>query len=131
MLLPPPLLRRNCAAVLPRCNADDNGCAGPNPCAGKPNNVCADVPAPGTGYTCKCPSGSALDAFTNTCAACVSVVAGTGSSGYSGDGGLATSAQLASPNSVTVDAVGNIYIAGDCCVLLPVRVTLARCRASS
>ena len=31
--------------------------------------------------------------------------------GYSGDGGLATSAQLHSPNSVEVDAAGNRYIA--------------------
>jgi trimeric autotransporter adhesin len=38
-------------------------------------------------------------------------VAGTGSYGYSGDGGQATSAVFSSPDDVTADASGNIYIA--------------------
>ncbi|MDP2340533.1 MAG: hypothetical protein Q8O67_06230 [Deltaproteobacteria bacterium] len=38
-------------------------------------------------------------------------VAGTGVSGFSGDGGLATSAQLALPFSASVDALGQIFIA--------------------
>ncbi|GAA4457421.1 T9SS type A sorting domain-containing protein [Rurimicrobium arvi] len=36
-------------------------------------------------------------------------IAGTGASGYSGDGGAATSAKLNSPYSITLDAAGNLY----------------------
>jgi trimeric autotransporter adhesin len=41
----------------------------------------------------------------------ITTVAGTGASGYSGDGGQATSAQLSKPHDIAVDALGNIYIA--------------------
>lgn len=41
----------------------------------------------------------------------ISTVAGNGSYGYSGDGGAATQASLASPNALAVDASGNLYIA--------------------
>ncbi len=41
----------------------------------------------------------------------VTIVAGTGVMGYSGDGGPAQSAELDSPYGVSVDASGNIYIA--------------------
>ena len=37
--------------------------------------------------------------------------AGTGSNGFSGDGGPATLAELAQPSAVTTDSIGNVYIA--------------------
>ena len=40
-------------------------------------------------------------------------VAGSGTPGYSGDGGPATSAELSYPESVAVDAAGNLFIADD------------------
>jgi hypothetical protein len=41
----------------------------------------------------------------------ISTIAGTGTGGFSGDGGSATSAQLASPVDVAVDSEGSLYIA--------------------
>ena len=40
----------------------------------------------------------------------ISVFAGTGTDGFSGDGGLATSAQLNAPIGVCIDTNGNMYI---------------------
>jgi sugar lactone lactonase YvrE len=41
----------------------------------------------------------------------ITTVAGTGTAGFSGDGGPATSAELGGPTAVAVDASGNLYIA--------------------
>ena len=41
----------------------------------------------------------------------ITTIAGTGTAGYSGDNGAATSAELSNPNSVAVDASGNVFIA--------------------
>jgi uncharacterized protein (TIGR03437 family) len=48
----------------------------------------------------------------------VTVVAGSGTSGYGGDNGLATGAQLNQPHGVAIDSAGNLYIAdtGNQCI---------------
>jgi len=48
-----------------------------------------------------------LSAATGT----ISTVAGTGTPGFSGDGGLATAAQLALPTALALDSSGNLYVA--------------------
>ena len=86
------------------------------------NGVITTVVANGAGISQ--PRGVAVDAWGNLFVAdtgnyrvhkvdtngIVTVVAGKNSSGYSGDGGLATNATL-NPYSVTVDTNGNLYIA--------------------
>jgi len=70
------------------------------------------------------PSGVAVDAAGNVyiadyqnnavrkvnAAGIITTVVGTGVSGYSGDGGLATAAHISNPTRVAVDTVGNLYI---------------------
>ena len=41
----------------------------------------------------------------------VNTIAGTGTAGFSGDGGLATNAQIFNPWSIAIDAIGNLYFA--------------------
>ena len=41
----------------------------------------------------------------------ISTIAGNGLMGYSGDGGPATAAELDTPQGITIDAAGNLYIA--------------------
>ncbi len=69
------------------------------------------------------PHGVAIDGSGNIYMACVAdnrirkistsgtitTIAGTGTAGYSGDGGPATAAQISAPNGVYVDPAGNIY----------------------
>ncbi len=48
----------------------------------------------------------------------ITTIVGTGTAGYSGDGGLATDAQIAFPQGIKIDHSGNLYIAdaGNNCV---------------
>jgi sugar lactone lactonase YvrE len=71
------------------------------------------------------PAGLAIDSAGNlyiadsnngavrkvTSAGIISTVAGTGTSGFSGDGGAATSAKMMAPFAVALDSAGNLYIA--------------------
>ena len=80
---------------------------------------------PATAAQLVSPNGITLDAAGNiyfadygnhavrkiNTAGIITTIAGTGFSGFSGDGGLATSAKLKNPISVKLDAAGNIYIA--------------------
>jgi uncharacterized protein (TIGR03437 family) len=80
---------------------------------------------PSTGALLNNPVGVALDSHGNlyiadtsnelirkvTPAGIISTVAGNGYTGYAGDGGLATQASLNDPWNVSIDAVGNVFIA--------------------
>ncbi len=70
------------------------------------------------------PYGVAFDAIGNlyiadasnrirkvTTTGIINTIAGNGTAGYSGDGGVATAAELNFPDGVAIDAIGNVYIA--------------------
>ncbi len=77
-----------------------------------------------TSATLKNPSDLAIDNIGNiyiadegnhririvNTAGIINTIVGTGTPGFSGDGGSAILAQVASPQGVSVDAIGNIYI---------------------
>jgi uncharacterized protein (TIGR03437 family) len=54
------------------------------------------------------PGNNRIRKFSN---GVITTVAGNGTSGYSGDNGPATSAELSGPGAVALDAAGNLYIA--------------------
>jgi hypothetical protein len=79
---------------------------------------------PATNASLRVPSGVAVDAAGNlyivdtgnsrvrkvSPSGTITTVAGSGTYGFSGDGGQATDADLSSPTGVAVDAAGNLYI---------------------
>jgi hypothetical protein len=86
--------------VAPNATATSADIAGPNSAAEDANGNIY-IASPSSYYVFK------VNPATNT----LSVVAGTGIAGFSGDGGPATLATLLSPAAVAVDKTGNVYIA--------------------
>jgi len=72
----------------------------------QPEGIAYD-PASGTLYAAEPQSNRVRKVTSN---GTVSLVAGTGTAGYSGDGGAAPSAQLRSPDGLALDTGGNLYI---------------------
>ncbi len=77
------------------------------PSIGQPTSVALDS----AGNTYIADSYYSSQIFEVSTTGAVTVVAGNGTYGYSGDGGPATSATLNQPEGVFVDSSGNIYIA--------------------
>jgi hypothetical protein len=57
----------------------------------------------------------------------VSTFAGTGTAGFSGDGGAAPSAMLSQPWGVTTDEIGNVFIMDNVCSGAPSLVQNTYC----
>jgi hypothetical protein len=80
-----------------------------NPGSGPSQTACLPIRAAafyqGTAYVMSCNRVFKVDSQGNW-----TVIAGNGKFGYGGDGGPATSAMIAEPRSVGVDAAGNVYI---------------------
>ncbi|MDQ1423698.1 MAG: hypothetical protein QOD72_1196, partial [Acidimicrobiaceae bacterium] len=93
--------------------------------AGNAHNGFSGDGGPATAALLNQPTGIAADTAGNlyiadtgnkvirkiSTAGVITTVAGTGSDGYSGDGGPATAARLRGPQGIAVDAAGNLFIA--------------------
>ena len=74
-----------------------------------PVTVCLEIGA--RTYTYFADTGTHRIRRVDAATGVLSTVAGTGSAGYDGDGGPATSAKLNVPTDVAMDTLGNLYIA--------------------
>jgi uncharacterized protein (TIGR03437 family) len=72
-----------------------------------PNYIAVD----GQGNLYFSASGQAMVLKVSAATGIISVVAGNGLSGYSGDGGLAVGTSLGYPSGLAIDSAGNLYIA--------------------
>ncbi len=112
LLAAPPALRAQ-YAIGTVAGGGPNGLAPLASSIGFPGGIARD---PNTGNTFIPDVDSSRIFVIDSSATTVTVFAGNGSGGaaeggYSGDGGLAINAQLGRPDSVAVDASGNVYIA--------------------
>ncbi len=87
------------------------GEGGPATIAAIPNPVGGAFDKHGNYYFASCVSGHRIRKISPT--GTITTVAGTGLSGFLGDGGPATGARLNGPTSVKLDSSGNLYIS-DC-----------------
>ena len=71
-----------------------------------PDAVAVDVA--GNVYVCDFSNSRVRKVDTN---GIITTIAGTGTNGFAGDGGIATNAELYYPQSVSIDGFGNVYIA--------------------
>ena len=71
----------------------------------------SSVQVDGAGNVYIADSGNDVIRVLNSATGTVSTVAGTGTGGYSGNGGQATAATLQTPNGMAFDASGNLYLA--------------------
>ncbi|MBC7554476.1 MAG: hypothetical protein H7257_10900, partial [Taibaiella sp.] len=93
-----------------------NGAANP-PRAGDGGSATAAVVPGGSGYGCLNKYGDMFFCQSNnhtvrkiTASGIISTIAGTGSLGFSGDGGPATAAKFYYPNGCATDSFNNLYI---------------------
>ena len=69
------------------------------------------VAVDGTGNIYIADTGNARIRKVNVSTGIITTVVGNGTAGYSGDGTAATSAEISSPRSIAIDALGDLYIA--------------------
>ncbi len=86
------------------------GAALPTPVAAL-NASIGDPPRVGVDSAGNLYFGSLHSVFKVDSSGNITRIAGNGQSGYSGDGGAATAAQLAFPDGIAIDSAGNVYVA--------------------